>query len=95
VRGITSRVDIIWRSYGAVLRTVNDSSQIELGNSVVFTDSYTIPRLCLVNQKEVYQCEVVINTSPPVMATGYVTLGEKSKRVCVHVCLCVSGTLLL
>ena len=76
VRGITSRVDIVWRSYGTTLRRVNDTSPTMMDNSVVYTDSYTIPQLCMcsVDQNEVYQCEMVINTSPLVMATGSVTL---------------------
>ena len=83
VRGITSRVDIIWRSYDTVLRRVNDSLLISMDGSLVYTDSFNIPRLCLVEQSEVYQCEVVINTSPPVMAIGSVTLSEKGRQVCV------------
>jgi len=81
VRGINSRVDIVWISYGTVLRRVNDSTQVTMGSSAVYTDSYTIPRLCIVDQNEVYQCEVVINSSPSVMATGSVALSETGKNV--------------
>jgi len=59
-----------------VLRIVNDSSPSMMDGSLVFTDSYIIPRLCLcsADQDEVYQCEVVINTSPPVIGIGSVPL---------------------
>ena len=81
VRGITSRVDIIWISYGTVLKRVNGTTQVRMGSSAVYTDSYNIPRLCIVDQNEVYQCEVVINTSPPVKATGSVALSQTGKHV--------------
>jgi len=80
VRGITSKVNVIWTSYGTVLRRVNDTTQVKMGSSAVYTDSYTIPRLCIVDQNEVYQCEVEIITSPPVMVTGSVTLSETGKH---------------
>ena len=89
VRGITSRVDILWRSYGTVMRRVNDTSPTMMDNSVVYTDSYTIPRLCMcsADQNEMYQCEVVINTSPLVMATDNVTLNLMGKCIKVS-CMC-------
>ena len=76
VRGITSKVDIIWRYYGVVVRRVNDTLQTIMDSLPIYTDSYTIPRLCpcSADQNEVYQCEVVINTSPPAMVTSSVTL---------------------
>ena len=86
VRGIISRVDIVWSSYDTVMRVVNDTSPIMMDNSLVYTDSYTIPRLCMcsADQDEVYQCEVVINTSPPVMATGSVTLDLMGECVYIY-----------
>ena len=75
VRGITSRVDIIWSSDGReveIMEGVSVSSTPD--NSVVYTDTYTISQLNTTDDGREYQCEVVINTSPPVMATGSVTL---------------------
>ena len=76
VRGITSSVDIIWRSGGEVLNRTNNTSPTMTGSSLVYTVFYTIPHLCLcsVSQQEVYQCEVVISTSPLVLANDNVTL---------------------
>ena len=71
VRGITSRVDIVWRSGGSKLQTLNGSTS---NNSTIYTSTYTIPLLSTTDDDRVYQCEVMINTSPPVMATGSVTL---------------------
>ena len=75
VRGITSRVDIIWSSDGIELKKmegVNVSSTTN--NSVDYTDTYNISQLSTTDDGREYQCEVVINTSPPVMATDSVTL---------------------
>jgi len=75
VRGITSIVDIIWSSNGTELERmegVNVSSITE--NSVVYIDTYNISQLNTTDDGREYQCEVVINTSPPVMANDSVTL---------------------
>jgi len=75
VRGITSRVDIIWSIDGRELERiegVNVSSTTD--NSVVYTDTYNISQLSTNDDGRVYQCEVLINTSPPVMVNDSVTL---------------------
>ena len=75
VRGITSRVDIIWSRDGTeVERMEGVSISSTTGNMVMYTDTYTILQLNITDNRTVYQCEVVINTGPPVMATGSVTL---------------------
>ena len=75
VRGINSRVDIVWSSDGFNLDTVKDVNiTFSEGNTVNYSVFYTIPQLSTTDDGRVYQCEVVINTSPPVMATGSVTL---------------------
>ena len=70
VRGITSRVDIMWSSDGTVLRRINDTT----ATSLVYTDSYTISQLSTTDDGRVIRCEVVINTSPSVMANDSITL---------------------
>ena len=75
VRGITSRVDIVWKTRTAELKYIHGiNTTISNKDSVVYTSTYTIPQLSTTDDGRVYQCEVVINTSPPVMATGSVTL---------------------
>ena len=69
VRGITSRVDIVWNIHN---ERINNS--YSNNNSTRLSSTYTIPQLSTTDDGRVYQCEVVINTSPPVMATGSVTL---------------------
>ena len=78
VRGITSRVDIIWSIYsdgGEVGRMEGFSSvSSTTDNSVVYTGTYNISQLSTTDDGREYQCEVVINTSPIVMATDNITL---------------------
>ena len=79
VRGITSRVDIVWSGDGTVLRRINGATATTMANSLVYTDSYTISQLSITDDGRVIQCEVVINTNPSVMATDSVTLDIASE----------------
>ena len=81
VRGITSRVDIVWSSGGTVLRRMNDTTATTMDNSLVHTDSYTISQLSTTDEGRVIQCEVVINASPLVMASDSITLDVIGKCV--------------
>ena len=75
VRGITSRVDIVWSSNGLHINTMNGVTiSISRRNIAIYSATYTIPQLSTTDDGRKYQCEVVINTSPPIMATGSVTL---------------------
>ena len=69
VRGITSRVDIVWSSNGTVLRRINDTMATTMDNSLVYTDSYNISQLSTTDDSRVIQCEVVISSIPQVMAS--------------------------
>ena len=74
VRGITSRVDVIWSRDGTELERMEGVSvSSTTDNSVEYTDTY-ISQLNTADDGREYQCEVVINTSPPVMADDSVTL---------------------
>ena len=74
VRGITSRVDIVWSSGVTELQRMNDVSSTMMNNSLVCTNSYTISQLSTTDDGRVIQCEVVINTSPSVMTNDSITL---------------------
>ena len=74
VRGITSRVDIVWSSGSMELERLNNVSSTTMDNSQVYTHSLNIPQLNTTADGRVIQCEVVINTSPSVMATNSITL---------------------
>ena len=74
VRGITSRVDIVWSSDGTVLKRIKDVSSTTMDNSLAYTQSYIISQLSTTDDGRVIQCEVVININPPVRAANNVTL---------------------
>ena len=87
VRGITSRVDIVWSSGGMVLRRMNDTTATTMDNSLVYTDSYTISQLSTTDDGRVIQCGVVINASPSGMASDSITLdvnGEYKHYYVIH-----------
>ena len=79
VRGITSRVDIVWSSDGTVLRRIIGATATTMDNSLVYTDSYTISQLSTTDDGRVIQCEVVININPPLMASDSIILDVASE----------------
>ena len=94
VRGITSRVDIVWSSGGTELQRMNDVSSTTMDNSLVYTDSYTISQLSTTDEGRVIQCEVVINADPLVMANDSITLDVTGMYVSIE-CCCVLGTIII
>ena len=82
VRGITSRVDIVWRDNIGVLRRRNDTMALddnEVSSTIVedvqvYTNSYTISQLSTTDDGRVIHCEGVINTRPPVMGSSNIIL---------------------
>ena len=74
VRGITSRVDIVWSDDVMVLNRTDGISSNMIDNSLVYTDSYTISQLSTDDEGRRIQCEVVINISPSVTANDSITL---------------------
>ena len=78
VRGITSRVDIVWSNGGTELERMNVSSTM-MDDSLVYTDSYTISSLSTTDEGGVIQCEVIINASPSVMVSDNITLDVTSE----------------
>ena len=58
---------------------VTTVSSITMGNSLVYTDSYTISQLSTTDDGRVIQCEVLINAVPSVTASESVTLDVTCK----------------
>ena len=72
MRGITSRVDIIWSVDGTEFERLEGVTVSD--NSIVYTYTYNISQLSTSDDGREYQCEVIINTSPPVLADDSVIL---------------------
>ena len=84
MRGITSRVDIVWRSDGLELNIIRGvSTSLETNNSLSFTNTYIIPQLSTTYENREYQCEVMIDTESPVRATGSVLLNVTGKHAII------------
>ena len=82
VRGITSRVDIVWSSNGLMLKLTegfNHSSTSTSNNSVIYTDIYAIPQLNTSDEGRNIQCDTFINAVATVTASDYVTLNVTGK----------------
>ena len=82
VRGITSRVDIVWSSNGVeinIVKGINISSVAN--NSLLFTERYIIPQLSTVNENRKYKCEVIIDVEPPVTVSDSAILNVTGKYI--------------
>lgn len=76
VRGITSRVNIVWRVNDMELETVTD---VDVSSSMdddmqQYMVSYTIDQLSVNDNENVYQCVVLIDSDSLVMAADNFTL---------------------
>ena len=78
VQGVITMANIVWTT--GALRVVRRTDGVTLGNMTVFTDTYTISQLSTSDDSTRYRCEVVVlNTDPPVTASGIITLDLMSK----------------
>ena len=84
VRGITSRVNIVWSSNGTEIERMNNVLSTTMDNSLVYTDAYTISQLSTNDDGRVIQCEVVIQTTPSQSTTNTLTLDVTGQ--CILVC---------
>ena len=75
VRGITSRVDIVWSSNGSELKRVEGANVTFISNdSVVYVYSFDILQLNTSDDGRVYQCAVFVNTYPTILNNDNITL---------------------
>ena len=71
---VFSGVDIIWSDSNGELNRTTYMTSSTVGSDSVYIDYYTISQLNTTDEGRVIQCEVVINTNPPVMASNSITL---------------------
>ena len=69
VRGISSSVDITWRTGVVELRRVEDVMASVENDSAIYTDSFKISSLSAIDNRRAYQCSVVINATQPVYSS--------------------------
>ena len=98
VRGITSRLDIVWSSYGVELRRIMGATPNSTNDNIeVYEDTYDIPLLSTSDDGRVIECEIIILTTPSVMFTSDVTLDVNGKYTSIVSCylICCSMKLIL
>ena len=75
VRGITSRVDIVWSSDGSELKRIEGiESNSTNNNSVIYMNSYTISPLSTDDEGRIYQCAVIIDQVLVIIVNNSITL---------------------
>ena len=80
VRGITSRIDIEWSIGNVILqRTEGVDATSTASDTVLYQNTYNISEVSTFDDGRVYQCKVIINTIPQLMATDSVTLDVTGK----------------
>ena len=77
VRGITSRVDIMWLVDGSLLEISDHDTSPASDGMQLYMASYTIDQLSATDNERVYQCIVSINSSEA--ASGNFTLNVTGK----------------
>ena len=71
VKGITSTVDIIWTTGNTQVRRVNNvTASSNINSSSIYNDSFIIPSLRISDVRNVYQCQVLINSVLPTATTA-------------------------
>ena len=83
VRGITSRIDIVWSSDGLELKRTDRINMSSMTNySILYTDMYVISQLSTADEERTYDCTAVITEqSSTVMATDSMALNVTSMLV--------------
>ena len=75
VRGITSRVDIVWSSNDVELRRIEGANvSFTSDSTVTYMDYYNAWQLNTSDDGRVHQCAVFVNTSPPLRTDANITL---------------------
>ena len=65
VRGVISKIDIIWSSNGVEIKKISGAAiSSSTNSSILYKDFYNISLLTTADEGKVYQCEGVINATP-------------------------------
>ena len=71
VRGITSRVDIVWSSNGLELKRItNANTSLTINDRELFKDTFNIILLSTSDDGRAFQCEIIIMTTPSMIVTA-------------------------
>ena len=90
VRGITSRVDTVWSSNGVELKRItNANTSLTINDSELYKDTFNITLLSTSDDGRVFQCEMIIMTTPSIIVTtNNITLDVTGKCCKFYYWLC-------
>ena len=74
VRGVTSRLDIVWSSNDVELKITEGIVNSTTDKSMLFIDNYTITQLSTADEGRVLQCKVEIDANVTVTTTEFIKL---------------------
>ena len=74
VRGISSRVDIVWSSGGMEIERMDNVNAATVGNLSVYRGFFNISILNTTDNNRVIECEAVINVNPTVIGNDSIML---------------------
>ena len=81
---ITSRVDIIWSENNIELTRTEDVNVTDINNNnTIYIDKYNIPQVNTNSDGKIYECKIIINQNPPLIAIAAYTLDVIGKY-CLH-----------
>ena len=85
VRGIASRVDIVWYDNGIQVRRMdNITASIINGTATVYRDSLNISSLTKRHDDRAYSCQAVINSEPLTISFSSIRLNVTCKFITKH-----------
>ena len=74
VRGITSRVDIMWRRNNTLVNSTRVTAINAVGSSPVYRDFYTISQLSTSHDGVTYECRSIIRSRPRIRVIDIFTV---------------------
>ena len=81
MRGITSRVDIVWSSNGVELKRISNANiSLTINDSELYEDTFNTPLLSTSDDGRLFQCEMIITTGSSItIAASNITLNPTGK----------------
>jgi len=74
VRGITSKVEMVWKRGNKTLRTLNNISPTMMDSSPLYSNLYTISALTADDDGRGYECTLTVQSAPTVTGKDTVIL---------------------
>ena len=78
-------MDIVWSSNGVELRRItNANTSLTINDSELYRDTFNIPLLSTSDDGRVFQCEIIIMTTPSIIVTANDVTLDVTGKFAVH-----------